>query len=105
MPVDIQSLLIWVIAGGAAGLLSWAFDQLPFTDELGPAAKQLIMFGGSALLSIGAVYLQQSLTQEQITMFNPYVTAVLALVPIVFNQLTFTARRQRAAKSEYTLRG
>ena len=104
-PTDVSSFLIWVIAGGLASALSVWFEKSEWSEGLSPTEKRGVMFLLSGLLTIGAVYLQQTLTPEQVAAMNPYVTALLALVPILANQFTHAYQQRKAVQSEPETRG
>lgn len=83
--MSVNEFLLWLaMSGGAAIAVSWIAEQIPQFQNLTATAKRWTMFGGSALMAIGAYAILTYVPAELLSQIAPYFAIVAGLFGTFF---------------------
>ncbi len=89
MVSDLQSLIIYIISGGASVVASRALEQFDWFKSLTPNGRMVSVFGVSAVLALMAVFVQSIVAHNPFIndAVDPYVKALLPIINILASQI------------------
>lgn len=82
--MTLEQFMIWLIGGGSVIAFAWIMEQIDWFQSLTPKMKRLVMFGGSAVLGLGALAVITFVPPEVLVQLNPWFMVVTAIFLSVF---------------------
>ena len=70
MELTLSGILVWFMTGGCVIAISWLAEQFDWFAALSTAKKQLIQWGGSIVLGLGAWAVLKFVPPETLTMLE-----------------------------------
>jgi len=82
--MTLEQFLVWLIGGGSVIALFWLAEQSTWFQGLSVVMKRLVMFGGSAILGLGALAVVTYVPPEVLEQLSPWFSIIAATFVSVF---------------------